>query len=79
MALTKKSKGKVVRFKGLGEMNASELAFTTMNKQNRHLIQLTMNDAGEAERMLSVLMGSNVAARKSHIANRINSLFGTKS
>jgi DNA gyrase/topoisomerase IV subunit B len=35
-----------------------------------------MNDAGEAEHMLSVLMGSNVAARKSHIAKRINNLFG---
>ena len=69
-------KSKVVRFKGLGEMDAEELGATTMNKQNRQLIQLTMKDAGEAEHMLSVLMGSNVAARKLHIASRINNLFG---
>ena len=75
---TKNEKAKIVRFKGLGEMDATELAETTMNIHNRQLIRLTMEDAGEAERMLSVLMGSNVAARKSHISNRINDLFGKK-
>ncbi len=69
-----KEKSKVVRFKGLGEMDAEELAETTMNKKNRTLIKLTMNDVGEAERMLSVLMGSNVSVRKSHLITRINSL-----
>lgn len=67
-------KEKVVRFKGLGEMDAEELADTTMNRANRRLIQLTVEDVGESERLLSVLMGSNVQARKKHIAEQVNSV-----
>jgi DNA gyrase subunit B len=66
-------KSKVVRFKGLGEMDAEELADTTMKRGNRRLIQLQVDDLGDSERMISVLMGSNVQARKDHIAGQVNS------
>lgn len=71
-ALTKDGKGKVVRFKGLGEMDAEQLADTTMDPDNRHLIQLNLDDAAEAERIVSVLMGSDVSARKTHITEQVN-------
>lgn len=72
---TKKSnKSKVVRFKGLGEMDAEQLASTTMDKDNRRLIQLAVSDTVDCERMISILMGSNVQARKDHIANHTNSV-----
>ncbi len=62
----------VKRFKGLGEMDAEQLAETTMRKGKRHLLQVTMQDAAEAERMLTVLMGKNVQLRKQHIADTVN-------
>jgi DNA gyrase subunit B len=67
---------KVVRFKGLGEMDAEELAETTMKRGNRRLIRLQVPDLGDAERMVSVLMGSDVQARKNHIASQVNSVIG---
>ena len=67
-------KSKVVRFKGLGEMDADQLADTTMNVENRRLIKLELNDLAESERMVSVLMGSNVQLRKDHIINQVNSV-----
>lgn len=67
-------KSKVVRFKGLGEMDADQLAETTMNVENRRLIRLELNDLAESERMVSVLMGSNVQLRKDHIINQVNSV-----
>jgi len=67
-------KTKVVRFKGLGEMDAEQLAETTMNCESRRLIQLQMQDPGESERIVSVLMGSNVQLRKDHITNQVNSV-----
>lgn len=68
------SKNKVVRFKGLGEMDAEQLADTTMDPEGRHLIKLNIDDAVEAERMVTVLMGGNVLLRKEHIKNQVNSL-----
>lgn len=68
------SSAKVVRFKGLGEMDAEELAETTMNKINRRLIKLEVPDLGDAERVVSILMGSNAQARKEHIVNQVNSV-----
>jgi DNA gyrase subunit B len=65
---------KVVRFKGLGEMNADELGSTTMDKHNRRLIQLQVEDFGETERLMTVLMGNNAQARKDHITKKINGL-----
>lgn len=57
----------VSRFKGLGEMNAEELWETTMNKDNRKLLQVTVADLEEADRVFSMLMGSDVLPRKKFI------------
>jgi DNA gyrase subunit B len=70
------AKSKVVRFKGLGEMDAEQLADTTMDVSNRRLIQLQVNDLPDSERIVSVLMGSNVQLRKDHITNQVNSVIG---
>lgn len=57
----------IQRYKGLGEMNAEELAETTMNKDNRVLKQVTIEDAAGADRVIDILMGTDVPARKSFI------------
>jgi DNA gyrase subunit B len=57
----------IVRYKGLGELNADELWHTTMNPANRNLIQVTIEDAVEVDRIFSILMGDDVAARRSYI------------
>lgn len=64
----------VIRFKGLGEMGSDELAQTTMSKVNRRLIKLEVEDPGEAERVVSILMGDNAQARKQHIVGHVNSV-----
>jgi DNA gyrase subunit B len=55
------------RFKGLGEMDAEQLWDTTMNPEQRTLLQVAMEDAATADRLFSVLMGEDVAARKEFI------------
>jgi DNA gyrase subunit B len=60
----------VTRFKGLGEMDADELGTTTMEIGKRQIIKVNIEDLDEASRILSVLMGSNVAPRKEHIINK---------
>jgi DNA gyrase subunit B len=57
----------VSRYKGLGEMNADELADTTMDPSRRNIIQVHLDDAVEAERIFSTLMGEHVAPRREFI------------
>ncbi|GAA1981909.1 DNA topoisomerase (ATP-hydrolyzing) subunit B [Nocardiopsis rhodophaea] len=57
----------VQRFKGLGEMNANELWDTTMDPARRVLLQVTLDDAAQADEMFSVLMGEDVESRRSFI------------
>lgn len=57
----------VTRFKGLGEMNPEQLWETTMNPEKRTLLQVTIENAAEADRIFSILMGSDVGPRKEFI------------
>jgi DNA gyrase subunit B len=57
----------VQRYKGLGEMNASQLWDTTMNPDTRTLKQVTIESAAEADRVFSMLMGDEVAPRREFI------------
>jgi len=57
----------VKRFKGLGEMNSEQLWETTLDPTARVLVRVTLQEAGEAERMFSVLMGEDVERRRQFI------------
>lgn len=64
---SKKPKFSVQRYKGLGEMNPDELKETTMDADNRILLQVHIDDALEADKTFDMLMGSEVPPRKSFI------------
>ncbi len=57
----------IQRYKGLGEMNATQLWDTTMNPETRTLIQVRIEDLADAEQRISVLMGDKVEPRKEWI------------
>ena len=67
IALKELSEGSVQRYKGLGEMNPSELWETTMDPSRRVLKRVHIEDAEAADRIFDILMGSDVASRKSFI------------
>ena len=62
-----KKDASVQRYKGLGEMNAEQLAETTMNPEKRTLLQVRLEDAVESEEIFSTLMGENVESRRKFI------------
>ncbi|MHA2609633.1 MAG: DNA gyrase/topoisomerase IV subunit B [bacterium JZ-2024 1] len=57
----------IVRFKGLGEMEDKDLWETAMNPESRKLVQVTIKDAQEAEKLLSILMGKDVEPRRKYL------------
>ena len=70
LELVKKEIGpgyQVQRYKGLGEMNEDQLWETTLNPETRTLYRVTIEDAGKAERMVSLLMGDVVEPRKNYM------------
>ena len=74
----KKIKEPVQRYKGLGEMDADQLAETTMDPRRRMLRRITMADAEAAEKMFDLLMGSDVAPRRDYIVNSAGTLDRSK-
>src|ERR1035438_8924992 len=62
-----KKDASVQRYKGLGEMNAEQLADTTMNPEKRTLLQVRLEDAVKSEEIFSTLMGEDVESRRKFI------------
>jgi DNA gyrase subunit B len=62
-----KKDASVQRYKGLGEMNAEQLADTTMNPEKRTLLQVRLEDAVQSEEIFSTLMGEDVESRRKFI------------
>ena len=71
--ITKGMKGYTLqRYKGLGEMNPEQLWETTLNPENRSLVQVTIEDAAYVEHLVTLLMGDKVAPRKEYITGHAN-------
>lgn len=62
----------VQRYKGLGEMSAIQLWDTTLNPETRMLMKVTIDEAAEAERLITILMGSDAEERKKYIEKHAN-------
>ena len=59
----------IQRFKGLGEMSVDQLMKTTMHKQNRNLIKISIDDLEETNKLFDVLMGNALEERKQFIVD----------